>query len=174
MIARRLQKVLLLLLTVCVFGLTVTPAHAAQQGTTGSELQIMEAEHLEINLGTDWAGTEFQLSTDAGIYPDTIIVGKDGLLKMELGGSSVYRLDLIQQVKPREIQTAVSDVEEIEQNIQGPNSDTENERNVVAGIPVLHLILFSAGMILASGSLIVLHIKNRRREMENDPDEDDG
>lgn len=65
---------------------------AENQGTDGTEIQVMEAEQLEVQLGKEWAGREFQLKTDAGLYPGTIAVGEDGVLRTELGGSSRYIL----------------------------------------------------------------------------------
>lgn len=65
---------------------------AENQGTDGTEIQVMEAEQLEIQLGKEWAGREFQLKTDAGLYPGTITVGEDGVLRTELGGSTHYIL----------------------------------------------------------------------------------
>ena len=65
---------------------------AENQGTDGTEIQVMEAEQLEVQLGKEWAGKEFQLKTDAGLYPGTITVGEDGVLRTELGGSTRYIL----------------------------------------------------------------------------------
>lgn len=65
---------------------------AENQGTDGTEMQVMEAEQLEVQLGKEWVGREFQLKTDAGLYPGTIIVGDDGVLRTELGGSTHYIL----------------------------------------------------------------------------------
>ena len=65
---------------------------AENQGTDGTEMQVMEAEQLEVQLGKEWAGREFQLKTDAGLYPGTITVGDDGVLRTELGGSTHYIL----------------------------------------------------------------------------------
>ena len=60
--------------------------------TDGSELQILEPSNLEIQLGSEWAGTEFQLRTDMGIYPDSIQVDEYGILRLEIGGSKNYLL----------------------------------------------------------------------------------
>lgn len=67
-------------------------ASAENQGTDGTEMQVMEAEQLEVQLGKEWAGREFQLKTDAGLYPGMITVGEDGVLRTELGGSKRYIL----------------------------------------------------------------------------------
>lgn len=56
--------------------------------TDGTELQVSQPMTLELQLGPQWAGVEFQLKTDAGLYPGTIIVGEDGVLRTELGGST--------------------------------------------------------------------------------------
>lgn len=76
----------------CVLCTPATSAHAESQGTDGTEMQVMEAENLEIQLGAGWAGVEFQLKTDSGLYPGTIKVGEDGVLRTELGGSRSYIL----------------------------------------------------------------------------------
>ena len=67
-------------------------ASAENQGTDGTEIQVMEAERLEVQLGKEWASRGFQLKTDAGLYPGTITVGDDGVLRTELGGSKHYIL----------------------------------------------------------------------------------
>ena len=63
--------------------------------TDGSELQIAQPEQLEIQLGTAWAGAEFQLRTDYGLYPALIPVGDDGVLRLEIGGSGRYILSCV-------------------------------------------------------------------------------
>lgn len=67
-------------------------ASAASQGTNGTELEVVQAETLKIQLGEAWSGVEFQLRTDAGKYPDPIPVGEDGILELEIGGSQNYLL----------------------------------------------------------------------------------
>ena len=51
----------------CIFCCMTTIAFAepVAQGTEGDELQIAEAQQLEIQLGTEWTGVEFVLKTDA-------------------------------------------------------------------------------------------------------------
>lgn len=62
----------------------------AYANTDGTELQVAQPAQLEIQLGPSWTGTEFQLRTDAGIYPGTITVDDTGVLRCEIGGSSQY------------------------------------------------------------------------------------
>ena len=67
-------------------------ASAASQGTNGTELEVVQAQKLQVQLGEAWAGIEFQLRTDAGKYPDPIPVGENGILELEIGGSENYLL----------------------------------------------------------------------------------
>ena len=73
---------------------------AENQGTDGTEMQVFKAEQLEIQLGKEWTGREFQLKTDSGLYPGTITVGEDGVLRTELGGSSRYILTCMRTGNP--------------------------------------------------------------------------
>lgn len=86
------KGILLILSLLCILCVPVTPVYAVQQGTDGSELQVVKAEQLEIQFGTAWSGVEFQLKTDAGVYPGAVKVGTDGVLRLEIGGSSRYIL----------------------------------------------------------------------------------
>lgn len=68
-----------------------------RQGTDGTEMNVYEAEQLEINLGAEWAGKEFRLETDAGIYPNSLKADENGVLRTELGGSTSYILTAVNQ-----------------------------------------------------------------------------
>ena len=72
-----------------------SPASAVSQGTDGTELQVMKPQNLQIHLGEDWAGAGFELTTDAGKYPGVIVVGEDGVLRLEIGGSENYILSCV-------------------------------------------------------------------------------
>lgn len=76
----------------CLLCFPVKASATAQQGTNGTELEVVQAQQLEIQLGQAWTGVEFQLRTDAGKYPDPIPVGEDGVLRVEIGGSENYLL----------------------------------------------------------------------------------
>lgn len=82
--AKIIKSVLLVLSLVCILLCKVQPTYAMQQGTNGDELQVAEPEQLVIQLGESWAGVEFELKTDAGMYPGTIPVGEDGVLRLEI------------------------------------------------------------------------------------------
>lgn len=183
--AKRMKCILVVLSLICILSVSVIPTYATQQGTNGDELQVMEAEQLEIQLGVDWAGVEFQLKTDAGLYPGAVVVGTDGVLRLEIGGSSKYILSCMKSPvhvpKPSESEfftessqapaTTESDTNETVEETT-PGTETEQE-NTVAGIPVAHLAIFVGGMILAVGTLIVMHVMKKRREMETQYDDDE-
>ena len=171
---KSIKSILLVVAMLCVLCFPVQVMAETQQGTNGDELQLMEAEKLEIQLGTEWAGVEFQLKTDAGLYPGTVKVGQDGVLRMEIGGSKSYILTCMNSaVEVPEVTQAPATTEtESEQN----NSETESAEEgsaTVAGIPILHIVLFAGGMVVAIGALIAMHIVKRRRESEPVYDEDD-
>lgn len=168
---RYLQYILSL---VCVIIAVLIPQTVfAKDGTDGTELQVMEPEKLEVQLGVDWAGTEFQLKTDAGLYPGTITVDQDGVLRLEIGGSKSYVLSCMNSsvsapVPQPEQASATGNSEQTE-------SETEkDESNTIAGIPVVHLILFGSGMLIAVGGLIGLYfVKKRQEAAESQQDYDD-
>ncbi len=49
----------------------------------------------------------------------------------------------------------------------------EDGTSTVAGIPVLHIVLFAGGMVAAIGVLVAMHVVKRRRESEPAYDDDD-
>ena len=59
-----------LVMSVIIMLLLLLPQTAyAADGTDGTEMQVLQPQQLEIQLGSNWAGVEFQLKTDAGLYP---------------------------------------------------------------------------------------------------------
>lgn len=157
--------------------------------TDGTELQVSQPMTLELQLGPQWAGVEFQLKTDAGLYPGTIIVGEDGVLRTELGGSSNYTLSCIDSsvvapapdgaqapatpepddtlteapTEDTAAQEEAPSAEETPTGEQTPSKDEQTEESTVGGIPVKHLILFGGGLILAVGGLVAIRIVKKRR-----------
>ena len=61
--------------TICIAGISADTVYA---DTDGTELQVVQPSQLEIQLGPEWSGVEFQLRTDAGVYPDAIAVDDTG------------------------------------------------------------------------------------------------
>ena len=195
------KAVALLLSLVCMLCGFVEPVYA---DTDGTEIQVVQPEQLEIQLGAAWAGTEFQLKTDVGIYPGTISVGEDGVLRLEIGGSSSYVLscvnsavpapapeDIVPTEEPEHSDAAPETVQDIEAqpestgtpdpqvtNSEADTGETETHtdekgRLTVAGIPVIHIVLFGGGLLLAIGGLVAMKIIARRKEAGSYDDDDD-
>lgn len=110
-----------MLALLCCILMCTGVVYATGDDTDGTELQVAQSVILEVQLGPQWAGVEFQLKTDAGLYPGTIAVGQ-------------------------------------------------------GGIPVMHIILFGGGLLLAAGALVAMRFIRNRRPTERspyDPDDED-
>lgn len=192
--AKIIKSVLLVLSLVCILCFRVQPTYATQQGTNGDELQVAEPEQLVIQLGEAWAGVEFELKTDAGMYPGTIPVGEDGVLRLEIGGSKNYILSCLSSSVPvpdpedSELQTT-----EPEQNdpthqtdpataptevpsASNPSDPTNSEvpqEDADAGIPTTHIVIFGVGLVVAIGILIGLKYLPKRHTGSSEYDDDD-
>ena len=151
----------------------VTPVYAVQQGADGSKLQVVKAEQLEIQLGTSWSGVEFQLKTDAGVYPGTVKVGTDGVLRLEIGGSSQYILTCMNSSTSIPEPEGTADLTDQTQAPATTEQTPESNEKAASGIPTLHIILFAGGMVIAIGTLIVMQIFKKKRENESPDDEED-
>lgn len=168
---------------------------AASQGTNGDELQVAEPEQLVIQLGEDWAGVEFELKTDAGMYPGTIAVGADGVLRLEIGGSKNYTLSCLnssvpapipqdsylQETNPQENEaTSQTDPENSPSEHPSEPDPTESgeapttlEQNTEAGIPTTHLVIFGVGLVVAIGALIGLKYLPKKNAASSEYDDED-
>lgn len=164
---------------------------AASQGTNGDELQVAEPEQLVIQLGEDWAGVEFELKTDAGMYPGTIAVGADGVLRLEIGGSKNYTLSCLnssvpapipqdsylQETNPQENEaTSQTDPENSPSEpdpMESGEAPTTPEQNTEAGIPTTHLVLFGVGLVVAIGALIGLKYLPKKNAASSEYDDED-
>ena len=82
-IQRRLRVTLLT--AMCLAMCLCTTAFADTDGTEPKITQ--QPDQLVLQLGTRWAGVEFELRTDAGIFPAPIVVDESGVLTMDLGGA---------------------------------------------------------------------------------------
>lgn len=189
------KAVLLVLSLACIICCRVQPTYAMQQGTNGDELQVAEPEQLVIQLGEDWAGVEFELKTDAGMYPGTIAVGADGVLRLEIGGSKNYTLSCLnssvpapipqnsylQETNPQENEaTSQTDPENSpSEHPSGPDptesgeAPTSPEQNTEAGIPTTHLVIFGVGLVVAIGALIGLKYLPKKNAASSEYDDED-
>ena len=164
---------------------------AASQGTNGDEMQVATPEKLEIHLGQEWAGVTFELTTDYGKYPDPIPVGEDGVLRLEIGGSSSYVLSCLSSEKdaPAPSETSPSEnspsestptedatisKDELEDIEDVTPSEPAEEEGKVAGIPISHIIMFGGGLLVAVGALVgINYFQKRRANTSSEYDEND-
>lgn len=168
----------LLFMVVTILALMMPQTVFATGGTDGTELQVAEPASLEIQLGTDWAGVEFELKTDAGVYPGDVIVGEDGVLRLEIGGSKSYILTCMSSsVEVPDPEQAPAKTEESSESSAEETETAAAEENTIAGIPTMHLILFGGGMVIAIGTLVGLYVVKRRKQSnpqyQDDDEEDD-
>ena len=179
-----------MLALLCCILMCTGVVYATGDDTDGTELQVAQPVILEVQLGPRWAGVEFQLKTDVGLYPGTIAVGQDGILRTELGNSGSYVLSCLtlNAAVPAPGDIPSPDVTQQEQNTQTTGSaenadaasqnaqEQESGRPTVGGIPVMHIILFGGGLLLASGALVAMRFIRNRRPSERspyDPDDED-
>lgn len=154
-------------------------AFAANDDTDGTELRVAQPSVLEVQLGPQWAGVEFQLKTDAGLYPGTITVGQDGVLRTELGCSNSYILSCLNSgtAAPEPSEAAASGMAGMQSSPaisdtapeagEADDAQTQNKDTAsVGGIPVIHLILFGGGLLLAVGALAAMYIIRNRLPAE--------
>lgn len=171
--SKAIKSFLLAVSLLCILCFPVQVSATTQQGTNGDELQLVEAQKLEIQLGTEWAGVEFQLKTDAGLYPGTITVGKDGVLRTEIGGSTAYMLTCLDSAVT--VSEPTQDSATTEQQDQN-NSETDiakTDETSSTGIPALHIALFAGGMVIAVGVLLAMHVLKQHRETDSVYDDED-
>lgn len=185
------KAVALILAMVCLFCFPV-PASATAQGTDGTELEVIQPQNMEIQLGESWAGVEFELKTDAGMYPGVIVVGEDGILRLEIGGSENYILSCLnstvevpmpgETVPAEEVNEPAADPSEEadptednqeEENVPSESLPEETQEGTLGGIPVKHLVLFGGGLIVAIGALVGINFYQKRSGKSNNSEEDD-
>lgn len=170
----------ILLITVLLLTVFIVPAYA-KEGTEGDELQVVQPEQLEIQLGPSLAGAQFSLETDAGIYPGVVVADEHGVLKLEIGGSSSYvlmRLDLSVPAPLQEStidETAVptpADPEEVTEPAEGETAEPVTPSQPDNAIPTQHIILFAGGAVLCIGFLIASYFFKRRKERRYQDDDE--
>ena len=104
------------------------------------------------------------MKTDAGLYPGTIPVGQDGVLRLEIGGSKSYVLTCLNSAAKAPSPTQAPATTESQPEETQERDASEEKEATIAGIPILHLCLFAGGMVLAVGGLIVMYVVKKRRE----------
>lgn len=181
-------KPILLTLAVSLCVLLLLCPVSVYADTDGTELQVTDQpDTLTIQLGQEWAGVEFQLKTDAGLYPQPVVVSDAGVLTMELGGSKTYLLSVIgspiatpdpsstESQAPQEPgeEGGHSQVNQGEEGTSANEPPADQDTNLIRGIPNMHLFLFGGGLVVSIAALVAMWIFKRRRNRYDTDDEDD-
>ena len=147
--------------TLAILILLAVPAYADTDGT--EPVVTNQPNQLVLQLGVAWAGSEFELRTDAGVFPAPVIVDELGILRMDLGGSAVYTLALVSEA------TASPSLSPRPES-PPPADEAEAAR---AGLPPM-VVVFFGGLALAIGGLVAMQIhKKQRKSTAYDEDFDD-
>lgn len=167
-----LNKITLILLVLICAGSIVIPAYA---DTDGTELQVLEPQKLEIQLGQSWSGVEFTLKTDAGMYPNTIAVDETGVLELEIGGSKNYVISCLQSSIdiPDPDNSTPATLMTLTREKQNDTTATNNETEKFEQIPTVQIIFLAVGIILAIGVLIFIHIASKRQDSEEEEEDEE-
>ncbi len=175
-------------------------ASATAQGTSGTELNVVQAQKVEIQLGTNWTGVEFEMKTDAGMYPDTIPVGEDGILRFEVGGSESYILTCLNSdvavPSPEDQVEIVTDITDPTATTGEAETDPSQETAVpdstgetaemsdpaestapidvtedAEPIPVVYIVITAVGILLAVGALVYFFMNKKNDQADYDDDD---
>ena len=169
---RRYRFPLTLLLAIA---LSLAMSTAVFADTDGTEPKIVQQpDQLVLQLGTRWAGVEFELRTDAGIFPAPVVVDENGVLTMDLGGSTTYTLSCINSTAPipdpgpeqSDPPPSVSP----DPTPEVPSSPQPETGNNSLPLPA---VIFLVGLAVAGGAFIALHITKKRQAYGYDEWEDD-
>ena len=146
--------------------------------TDGTELKTThQPDKLVLQLGADWANTEFELKLDTGVFPVPVVANATGVLTMELGGSKTYTLTrLIAESSPA-IPEQPNDPQQPQQENENPEKEDDPIMNAPSertlGVPPVYLVLFLGGLGIIAGGLIISKIIKKRREYYYGDDQDE-
>ena len=194
--AKKFGKVVCLLAALASIMAFPVKASATAQGTSGTELNVVQAQKVEIQLGTNWTGVEFEMKTDAGMYPDAIPVGEDGILRFEVGGSESYILTCLNSYvavpTPEEAEETVPDntgetgtaaADETLATDVAPATDPEPDTTETTDpaevtadaelVPMVYIVVAVVGIVLIAAALVYFIMSQKKNESGNDEDDDD-
>ena len=164
----------ILVMAVAVFLVSIAFPPIARADTDGSEIRITDQpDRLILQLGPLWAGVEFTLKTDAGVYPVPVVVDASGILRMDLGGSKTYTLSSARSnvavPSPQaEMETPAPPEPSMAQVHASVPESPDND-----GIPTSHIVMFAGGLSIAVTSLLLMRYFKRRRDQYEYSEDDD-
>ncbi len=158
--------------------LSLTLSSAALADTDGNTPKItQQPDQLVLQLGARWSGVEFELRTDAGIFPVPVVVDENGILTMDLGGSTTYTLSCLESSIPiPDPSPAPSQVGEPAPSEADPTpiqaQESEPSR-IQQGVPIWPMVVFLVGLSAIGGGFAAFQIYNRRGQTVYDDWEED-
>lgn len=181
---KRAHRHWITVLTTVILAFALAPAALADTGSDTPKI-AQQPDQLVLQLGTRWAGVEFELRTDAGIFPVPVVVDETGVLRMDLGGSTTYTLSCIESSVPiptpessglpaADGDTQPADGLPPQQPSQTPAPDPA-PASTQQSVPLGPLVVFLIGLAAAGGALVTLQISKHRAQAGYDEwdDEDD-
>lgn len=173
---KKIKNILACLMVVAAAALIIPTTVYAD--TNGKEIQLTDQpDKLILQLGPQWAGVEFELKTDAGIFPVPVVVDSTGVLKMDLGGSKTYTLSCLSSgvtvPGPDQTEDIPASTPPPEPTPPADTTDAPAPSEAKDGVPTGLLIMFILGLVAAVGGLLAMKYFKRRRETYYDDDEDD-
>ena len=190
MFIKNIKTIMLYILAIIIMGIGIaSTVLIVSADTDGNELKITnQPDKLIIQLGADWAGAEFELKLDSGVFPVPVRANSSGVITMELGGSKTYTLTRLIPAtaanstetitNPADITQSNSDIspemetDTITTNEEINTTDYDGEIELPDNsIPILPLILFLGGFIAAVIVLLVMRYMKKRREYYGNDDD---
>ena len=191
------KKMLILAMALIVCAVSILPWTQVAYATPDAEpTKTTIADKLILQLGPDWAGVEFELVTDVGKYPGTIVVDNTGVLALELSDSSTFTLSCLNSKvtppKPALQEPDEQATEPIKPHIFGatdlvqpsePAPANKNEQHPTAELTKQPQMesetpadesrqnIPTLQLVLFIGGLIVIRIVKKRREYDDEDDE---
>lgn len=171
------------LLLAAVLSLALAPAALADTGDTTPKI-TQQPDQLVLQLGVRWAGVEFELRTDAGVFPVPVVVDESGVLRMDLGGSTTYTLSCIDSTVPipgpvaGETPGSETTPPEEDVSVQAPPQTSVPEPAPAPApsqqnIPLAPLMVFLVGLAAVGGGMIAYWVLKRQQAEAYDEWEDD-
>ena len=190
MFIKNIKAIMLYILAVITMGIGIaSTVLIVYADTDGNELKITnQPDKLVIQLGADFAGAEFELKLDSGVFPVPVKADSSGVITMELGGSKTYTLTRMTSAAVVKSTEAITNPADIAQSNSDNPPEMETNTIIVSeeinttdsngkievpdnSIPILPLILFLGGFIVAVIVLLAMRYMKKRREYYGNDDD---